>query len=139
MGVRGVLLGIAAAALAAGSAQAADVAGVWMTPTKGEVEIYHCGPAICGKLLSSTELKKDATLKDTRNKDESKRGRGLKGLTFITGFKGGPPEWKDGQLYNPEDGNTYAGSITLGADGKLKLKGCAMAVLCKTQTWTRIR
>jgi uncharacterized protein (DUF2147 family) len=133
---------VAAASLAllwASTAQAADAVGVWRTQTNGEVELFHCGADICGKLLNSPRLKTDPGLKDQRNKDQSLQNRPLKGMVFITGFKGGPASWTDGKLYNPEDGNTYAGSITVQADGTLQLKGCAAVVLCKTQVWTRIR
>jgi uncharacterized protein (DUF2147 family) len=127
------------ALLGASAAQAADAVGVWRTATNGEVEIFHCGPDICGRLLTSPRLKADPGLRDQRNKDPGQQNRPLKGMVFITGFKGGPAAWRDGRLYNPEDGNTYAGTITLMPDGRLQLKGCAAVVLCKTQVWTRVR
>ena len=138
---KAIIGGLAVMLMAAtgGAQAAADAVGVWKTPTNGEVEIFHCGPDLCGRLLNSPRLKTDPGLKDIKNKDAGQRGRTLKGMVFITGFKGGPPTWSDGKLYNPEDGNTYAGSITLQANGALQLKGCAAVVLCKTQVWARIR
>ena len=136
---RFVATAVIAVAMSAGAAQAAEVAGLWHTPTGGEAEIYHCGQALCGRLENSTRLRANPGLKDGLNKDPNLRGRPLKGMLFIQGAHGGPPTWGDGQLYNPEDGNTYAASLTLMGDGTLQLKGCTMVVLCKTQTWTRIR
>ena len=125
--------------LSAEWAEAAEVTGLWHTPTGGEVAVYPCGHALCGRLENSTRLRANPGLKDGLNKDPALRGRPLKGMVLIQGARGGPPTWADGQLYNPEDGNTYGGSLTLMGDGTLQLKGCALVVLCKTQVWTRIR
>lgn len=46
-------------------------------------------------------------------------------------------QWK-GDLFNPEDGKTYTGTITLDAANKMTLKGCLIAFLCKSETWTRV-
>jgi uncharacterized protein (DUF2147 family) len=121
-------------------AMAADITGRWRTPGQGgEVEIYKCGAALCGRLNSSAHLVKEPGALDARNKDAALRDRKLKGLTLLTGFTGGPTEWKGGKLYNPEDGNTYSGTITATDANTLKLKGCVVAPLCKTQVWTRIK
>lgn len=121
-------------------AMAADIVGRWRTPGNGgEVEIYKCGAAICGRLISSTRLAREPGALDAANKNEALKGRKLKGLTFLTGFAGGPTKWEGGKLYNPEDGNTYSGTITATDENTLKLKGCVVAPLCKTQVWTRIR
>jgi uncharacterized protein (DUF2147 family) len=118
---------------------ATEIVGRWLTPTKGEVEIFKCGTAYCGRLLSSPRLAREPGLLDANNKDAGKRGRKIKGMTFLEGYGGGPTVWSGGKLYNPDDGNTYTGTITaVGADS-LKLKGCVIAPLCKTQVWTRIK
>ena len=44
-----------------------------------------------------------------------------------------------GSVYNPADGRTYRGTITMTGDNSLRLRGCIVAPLCKTQTWTRIQ
>jgi uncharacterized protein (DUF2147 family) len=114
--------------------------GMWRTPTReGQVQIYDCGPAICGKLVTSAGLRENPELKDINNKDESQRGRPLKDLLMLQGFTGGPSEWKGGRVYNPEDGGTYKGTIKLVGPDQLKLTGCIVFPLCKTQTWNRIK
>lgn len=130
----GVLLALSMAA----SAQAADVLGQWKTPNKnGVVEITKCGDSICGTLISSDGIAKNPGLQDTENKDPALRTRTLKGLLLISGFKGGPTEWTDGKIYNPEDGNTYTSTVKLLDDKTLEVKGCIMVPLCRTYIWKR--
>jgi hypothetical protein len=47
--------------------------------------------------------------------------------------------WEGGSIYNPEDGGTYKATITIADADTLKLKGCIVWPLCKTQTWKRLR
>ncbi len=127
-----------AAMLAAPSAD--SVIGTWHSPTKnGIIEIQRCGSSICGHLLSGDDIKGNPDAKDANNKDEAQRGRPLKGLTMLSGFKQGEGVWEDGQVYNPNDGRTYSGRITLVDANTLKLRGCVFVPLCKTETWTRVR
>lgn len=131
---------LAAASLIATPVFAADPIGLWQTPTRsGQVEISKCGASLCGRLVSSEGLKADPALKDVNNSNASLRGRALKGLTILTGFSGGPQEWTGGSIYNAEDGKTYSGTITMDGDSTLKLRGCVVVPLCKTQAWTRLR
>ena len=132
-------LSLALATFAATPALASDIVGRWVTPSKGQVEIFKCGAALCGKLITSPRLDQEPHLTDELNKDASKRGRKLKGMTFLEGFGGGPTVFSGGKLYNPEDGAVYAGTITVVDAATLKLKGCVVAPLCKTQVWKRMK
>ncbi|TCM36825.1 uncharacterized protein (DUF2147 family) [Novosphingobium sp. ST904] len=116
-----------------------SVVGKWRTPSKhGVVELGRCGESVCGRIVDSDGLKANPDLRDINNKDTTKRTRKVKGLQIVGGFKAKGNEWVEGQIYNPEDGGTYKATITpVGAD-TLKLKGCIVWPLCKTQTWTRI-
>lgn len=132
--------GIAIAGLFCVPALAADPVGLWQTPSRGgQVEISKCGASLCGRLVSSEGIKADPNLKDVNNANAALRGRPVKGVTILSGFSGGPKEWSGGSIYNAEDGKTYSGSITLDGDDTLKLRGCVVAPLCKTQVWTRLR
>ncbi|KSB88224.1 hypothetical protein AS593_06425 [Caulobacter vibrioides] len=134
-----ILAAVASAAFVA-PAMAADITGLWQTETNGgQVEISRCGNSLCGKLLTSDNIKKNPALKDEKNKDPSLRTRPLKGLQLLWGFSGGPTEWTGGKVYKADDGKTYSGTITMANADTLKLKGCVVAPLCKTQTWTRVR
>jgi uncharacterized protein (DUF2147 family) len=127
-----------AAFLAAPSADA--VIGTWHSPTKnGVISIQKCGSSICGTLESGDDIKANPTAKDVNNKDAGQRGRTLKGLTMLSGFKWDDGAWSDGNVYNPNDGRTYSGKITVEDANTLHLRGCVFVPLCKTETWTRIR
>jgi uncharacterized protein (DUF2147 family) len=131
---------IAAALLAGGAAAPADVAGTWKTQTRnGVVEITHCGQSICGRLVGSDKLNTEPGLKDVNNKDPKLRARPLKGLALLWGFQGSGAKWDGGQIYNPDDGGTYKSTVTLADANTLKVRGCIVWPLCKTQSWTRLR
>ena len=138
-----IKLPVFAALLALGAAPAfaaSPAEGLWLTPTHaGQVQISECGQALCGKLVTSERIKADPGLKDEKNKDEAQRGRLLKDLPLLQGFTGGPAEWKGGSVYNPDDGGTYKGTIKMVSPDQLKLTGCIVFPLCKTQTWTRVK
>lgn len=122
------------------TALAADITGVWATGSEGgRVEIYRCGAALCGKVVDAARLRSNPDLRDVRNADAKLRGRRIKGLVVLSGFTGGPAEWKGGPLYDPETGDGASrGYLKLLANGKLELKGC-IAVFCRTKVWTKVR
>jgi uncharacterized protein (DUF2147 family) len=131
---------LAALALAlARPAMAADVEGVWLSPSRGaHIKIEQCGDALCGKLVSASRPKTNPQYLDIHNRDSSLRSRSVIGITLLDGFTGGPTRWTGGHVYNPGDGNTYQGTLTLIDGDHLELKGCTLWVLCKSQVWTRV-
>lgn len=42
-----------------------------------------------------------------------------------------------GEITDPAENKTYSGSGTISGNA-LKMKGCVLKILCKSQTWTRI-
>lgn len=126
---------------AAAAAVSPDSAiGRWRTQTRnGVVEIERCGASICGKLVDSDGLKANPNLLDSHNKDASLRSRRLLGLQIMGGFTRGQGGWAGGTLYNADDGGTYKGTVTPIDSDHLRVKGCIIWPLCKSQTWTRIR
>jgi len=121
-------------------AQSADPTGLWQTPTNGgQVRIARCGPALCGTLVTSDNIRANANLLDENNANRALRTRRIQGVQMLSGFTGGPGEWRGGSVYNPADGRTYRGTITLTNANTLNLRGCVIAPLCRNQTWTRVR
>lgn len=132
---------LAVSALASSSlAQTADATGLWQTPVHGgQVRISRCGPALCGTLVTSDHIRTNPGLRDNKNSNPALRDRPVRNLPLLEGFTGGPTEWRGGTVYNPQDGRTYHGRITLQGANTLRLRGCVVVPLCRTQTWTRLR
>jgi len=59
---------------------------------------------------------------DLHNPDAALRSRTLLGLDLLDGYQYKDGKWQ-GNLYDPESGKTYKSQITLGADGKLQMRG----------------
>lgn len=132
-------------ALWAGCANAAsnDAVGVWLTDEgKAKVEIAPCGGSgqLCSKIIWLREPNdsKGKPLRDMRNKDDGQRGRPILGLPLLTNLApSGPGAWA-GNIYNPEDGNTYKATMQLLSKDRIKLQGCAMfGLICGTKMWAR--
>jgi Delta7-sterol 5-desaturase len=119
------------------------IAGRWATEGFGSiVEFGPCAGAagtMCGRIIWLWEPN-DAngrTRTDRHNPDRSLRSRSLVGIEILRGLREtAPGVWSEGSVYNPDDGRTYTGTITL-RNGTLALRGCALNVLCQTQTWRR--
>jgi uncharacterized protein (DUF2147 family) len=140
-----------AAGLGAGTAAAdtASILGRWVTEGgKSHVEIYQCGTHLCGRIVwlreptFKTGEHVGKPLMDTRNPDSSQRTRPIMGLTMMWNLakNGAANEWEGGRLYNPEDGETYKGTVKLRPDGKLYVRGyIGISLLGKSQLWERVR
>ena len=131
---------LAAAAAAAAPVTTDTALGHWHTPTKnGIVEIGRCGASICGRLVTSDGLRTEPGKLDSNNRNPALRNRRLLGLPILGGFVRGEREWAGGTIYNAEDGGTYKATVTPLDANHLRVKGCIVWPLCKSQTWTRVR
>jgi len=126
------------------AAFAADSSGTWLTETgTSRVRIANCGGALCGtitwlKVPNDPDTGKPKT--DKNNADESKRSRPLIGVAIVLGMKPSGAEKWSGQVYNAQDGKTYSGNLVRAGVDSLKLEGCALGgLICKSQTWTRVK
>lgn len=132
---------LAASPTAAQAEGEAALIGRWNTQKQGGVvEIHRCGQALCGRVVDGAPLRADPDQRDIRNPDQALRGRRVMHVRVLSGFTGGPREWKGGPLYDPESGDgAKRGSLILADANTLKVKGCIASFLCRTQTWTRAR
>lgn len=93
-------------------ANAEPILGKWRAPGGAIVEVEPCGDAYCATVITGRHKGKDAG---------SMRGEG--GVY-------------SGTVTDPRDDRSYSGRAKVEGDA-LEMTGCALKVLCKTQTWTR--
>ena len=137
---KALILGVTAAAGLSTAALASPIDGLWRTQVhNGDIQIYACGGSECGRVVDSDLLRAEPGKLDSKNSDASLQSRPIKGEVIMHGFTGGPTEWKGGTIYNPDDGHTYYGTITLTDPATLKLTGCVVFPLCQTHVWHKER
>lgn len=148
------LVAIVAFAGGASAGVASDeVIGVWRTQLLSEVTILPCEQGYCGSLskivipdglLSAEEAEAAAAMTpdqfyDERNKDPSLRSRPMLGLQILTLRPNDKPYVLDGEIYNPEDGNTYSGYVEVLSADRIKLNGCVLFnTICRGEEWVRV-
>ena len=120
--MRRSLIVLAVLASSSHVALAADVLGEWARDDgKAKVRFVSCGGAVCGSI---------SWLQDTS-------GPGKIGQQVFFDMKpSGDSAWA-GSAFNPEDGKTYTGKMTM-TGRHLLTSGCIFGgLLCKTAAWTR--
>lgn len=116
----------AASGLAAGlsivaaPALAASANGTWLRDNGAHIQAFDCGGGLGLKVVKSPEANKV-------------------GKTIMCGAtKTGENKWK-GSVLNLDDGQKYSGYVTLNGDS-LTLSGCVLGgIICKNDTWSRIK
>lgn len=115
-----------------------DPSGVWLTQdSRARVRVEKCGAGrdrVCGYIVWLRPGGGRTT--DARNPDASKASRPVLGHQLILGLRPNAEGEYEGQIYNADDGKSYDVTVWL-AGSELKVKGCLVAFLCSTQTWTR--
>ncbi|MGO4172659.1 DUF2147 domain-containing protein [Bosea sp. TAF32] len=111
----GLLAGVA-------TANAQEVVGLWERDTgASRVRFSKCGEALCGSL---------SWLKDQNG--PAKVGQRI----FYDMKPNGENKWS-GSAFNPEDGKTYSGTMTLSGNS-LTTAGCVMGgLICRSVKWNR--
>jgi uncharacterized protein (DUF2147 family) len=117
------LLGFATLMLGfAGPTLAQDVTGTWLRDIgASRVRFAKCGEAMCGTI---------SWLKDPAG--PAKLGQRI----FYDMKPNGDGKWS-GSAFNPEDGKTYSGTMSLSGDS-LTTSGCVLGgMICRSVTWAR--
>ena len=126
------------------NAQSQTPVGVWLHANKRiRVAIAPCGDRLCGKIVWF-RWPNDAQglpLLDLKNANPALRTRPLLGLTVLNGLRRADDgTWKDGRIYNPDDGEDYRALMLVQADGKLRVRAYVLLpTLGKNLIWTRVR
>lgn len=141
--------GLVIAMISAHAAGSEEILGVWNTEGKeAKIMIYRCGEKYCGKIVWSKDPyyapdSKEGTpgtpVLDYNNPDPELRKTPIIGLQILYDFTfAGDNVWTGGKLYNPDDGKTYSGKMTLVSPNQLNLRGfIGISLLGRTTTWTR--
>jgi len=120
------------------------IIGKWYTEGgKSKVDVYKKNGKFYGKIiwLKIPNDENGNIKKDKNNPDENKRDRKLVGLLILKNFEyDGDREWDDGEIYNPEDGETYSCVINMSDDGNtLDVRGyIGISLFGKTTVWKRV-
>jgi uncharacterized protein (DUF2147 family) len=115
------------------------VVGKWLSESgKGITEIYVVNGKYYGKLVWLKEPNDDAGKPklDKENKDKSLRTGQILGLVILKDFVIKDGEWKDGTIYDPENGKTYKCTMWLKDANAIKVRGY-WGPFYRTQVWTR--
>jgi uncharacterized protein (DUF2147 family) len=131
---------LAALLLGPVSAHAAEPTGTWLTQ-KGDahIRVARCGKALCGTVIWIKDAIDPKTGKppvDESNPDPAKRNRRIVGLRIFAMAPDGQGTWAGG-IYNSDNGQTYAGKLSLRGDGELEVRGCA-GVICGAEFWHKL-
>jgi uncharacterized protein (DUF2147 family) len=118
-----------------------DVAGIWLTQAgDARVRVSKCGGGICGVVVGLKQPIDPATGKpqvDDKNPNPALAKRPIIGLPLFSGMHAtGPGKWS-GQIYNADDGSTYASNVSVTGADTLRVEGC-VGMLCGGETWTRV-
>lgn len=118
------------------------ILGSWTNEDSSQViKIEKLGDVYVGQLVELRGTTNNMVL-DTENPDVEKRNRKLLGsdvwLNFV--YDNDRDYWKDGEIYNFKNGNTYNGKIRVAGD-ELTLTGHYgfFFFLSKNQDWIRIK
>ena len=139
----GFIIAILTALFAAAPANAqsgGEASGIWLTQAgDAKVRVSKCGGGICGVVVWLKDPINPATGKpqvDDKNPNPSLARRPMIGLPLFSGMHlSGPNRWS-GQIYNADDGNSYASNISVSGPDALRVEGC-VGMLCGGETWTR--
>ena len=123
--------------------KADDIVGIWLTNSKelAKIQIYKSGDYYFGKIVwlkNPTENGKSKV--DSQNPDKSKQNQPIVGLIILKEFKfdNGYDEWKNGKIYDPENGKTYSCYMSLNDRNTLRVRGyVGIFLFGRTEKWTK--
>jgi Delta7-sterol 5-desaturase len=117
------------------------VLGRWATPgVAAIVDLAPCAgtSTLCGTVrwLWDAIDEKGRPRLDAQNTDASLRTRPLLGLSILSGLTPTPGGGWAGQIYNPEDGQTYRATVRRNGADALLVEGCVLFI-CQKQVWRK--
>lgn len=135
------LLGALLAVPAARAQAVNEATGLWQTQAgDARVRVSKCGGAICATVASLRDKLDPQTGKpaiDDKNPDPAKATRSIIGIHLFIDMRPTAPGRWSGQIYNADDGKTYASNISLAGSDTLRVEGCVGA-FCGGENWSRV-
>ena len=144
-----LLLCFSAAAASGAPAGADRVLGLWLTEkADAQVRIERVGDRYQGAIVwlkeplypADDEQGMAGRIKvDRENPHQDKRAQPIIGLRIVAGFRFDGELWREGTIYDPENGKTY--KCKMWFDGEtLRVRGyIGFALLGRSTSWTRVR
>jgi uncharacterized protein (DUF2147 family) len=122
--------------------QAYNIEGDWYTENNNAIiKIYKDGNTLSGKItwMKTPNDENGNPKTDPENPDEKLKSRKRLGMIMMYNFiYDEDDQWDDGEIYDPESGNTYSGIITMTSKNKLDLRGyVGISWFGRTSQWTR--
>jgi uncharacterized protein (DUF2147 family) len=122
--------------------QSYNIEGDWYTENNNAIiKIYKDGNTLSGKItwMKTPNDENGNPKTDPENPDEKLKSRKRLGMIMMYNFSyDEDDQWDDGEIYDPESGNTYSGIITMTSKNKLDLRGyVGISWFGRTSQWTR--
>jgi uncharacterized protein (DUF2147 family) len=124
------IAGLTAISAPAAASSKSTIEGRWKNGAM-EIQIAPCGQAMCGTVVKAS-AKQEA-------KAERGSGTDLVGARLITGIQPTGPGTYRGRVF-VADHNVHAnGTIRQVSRNQLQVRGCVLAIVCRSKTWDRVR
>jgi uncharacterized protein (DUF2147 family) len=124
-----VFAGLTVALAPASALAKSNLEGRWKNGAM-EIVIAPCGPTLCGRVVKAS----------AQQQSKAQRGSGthLLGARVIDNIEaGGPGRWSADVFIASRDMNAQ-GTIEQVNPDRLAVRGCVLAIICKTTHWDRI-
>lgn len=121
--------GLAIALAPASALGKSNLEGRWKNGAM-EIVIAPCGPTLCGRVIKASAQQ--------QSKAERGSGTRLLGARVIDNIEAaGPGRWKADVFVASRDMNAR-GTIEQVNPDRLAVRGCVLAIICKTTHWDRV-
>jgi len=125
-------LGLAAVAVALSPAPAlakSSLEGRWKNGAM-QIQIAQCGPTLCGTVVKAS----------AKQQARAQRGSGtnLLGARVISNIRASGPQRYRANVYLADRDVSTSGTIRQIGPNRLEVRGCVLAVICKTTHWDRV-
>lgn len=95
------------------------------------IEIAPCGHELCGTVIKASPTQ--------QAKAERGSGTHLIGSRLITDIEPTGPKSYSGSVFAADRNIHASGTVRLVSEDRLEVKGCLLAVICRSRTYVRVR